>query len=361
MRATQYFSADYADARRRFREAAALAGLAVREYRNPVAAPGGLTLTTDTVRLGARDAERLLILMSGTHGVEGFCGSGLQVGLLSNGIAGECPKGVALLMIHVINPGGFAHTRRVTEGNVDLNRNFVDHTKPYPANPAYEELREAICPRQWNQRALAAANAILDAYAARHGVMELQTAISSGQFTDPAGLFYGGRAPTWSNLTLRRILAREGSAARHAAFVDLHTGLGPHGVGEIINNHMTGHPGFARAMDWYGPETTSTEYGNSASAPIIGDTTIAFDETLRRADVTGITLEFGTEPVNEIREALRADNWLYVHGKPDSAKGRAIRARLRRAFYPDTDTWRDLVWARTVEVTRTALRALAQS
>ena len=49
-------------------------------------------------------------------------------------------------MVHAINPHGFAWSRRVTEDNVDLNRNFVDHAQPYPSNPGYEELRAAICP-----------------------------------------------------------------------------------------------------------------------------------------------------------------------------------------------------------------------
>jgi hypothetical protein len=357
----QYFSADYAEARGKFRDAAAAAHVALVEYCNPASAPHGLTLATDTAWIGPRRVERVLVLLSGTHGVETNCGSGLQVGLLRSKIAAEIPDGLGLLMIHAINPGGFAWGRRVAENNVDLNRNFVDHSKPYPATPAYEMLREAICPREWTAAARAAADAVLEDYARRHGVMELQAAISSGQFVDPTGLFYGGHGATWSNITLRRILVRELPAARHVAFIDLHCGLGAHGMHEIINTHMSNHPGFARVMAWYGAEATSSEQGNSTSATILGDTTIALDETLPRADITGIALEFGTAPIGEIREVLRAENWLHFHGKLDSAQGRAIKAELRQAFYPDTDTWREMVWERMVDVTRRTLEALAQS
>jgi len=187
-----YFSGNYAQARRAFREAAASVGAALHTHHNPATGPGGIELSTETARLGAQDAERLLVVISGTHGVECFCGSGLQVGLLKSGLAAEMPRGTAILLIHAINPSGFAWVRRVTEDNVDLNRNFVDHARPHPVNAAYDELREAICPRDWIN-GQAAADATLEAFRQRHGIMALQSAISSGQYGDPEGVFYGGR------------------------------------------------------------------------------------------------------------------------------------------------------------------------
>jgi uncharacterized protein DUF2817 len=361
MSSSGFFSANYAEARDKFRDAARAAGAVLDSHHNPTAAPDGLALTTETARLGPRQAERLLIVMSGTHGVEGFCGSGLQVGLLRSGLLAERPAATALLMIHAINPSGFAWIRRVTEGNVDLNRNFVDHERAYPANLGYEQLREAVCPSDWSAKGRAAADAILDAYEAAHGAMALQTAISAGQFIDPIGLFYGGRAPTWSNRTLREILRREVAGTRHVAFIDLHSGLGPYGVGEIINNHECGHPGYGRVKDWFGAEATSSEEGSSTSAALIGTANIALDEAMPHAAVTGITLEYGTVPVRELLEALRADNWLHTRGRFDSAEGRAISARLRQVFYPDTGDWRAMIWERAVDVTRRALRGLSQS
>jgi hypothetical protein len=355
-----YFSGNYTQARRSFREAAESAGAALVSHHIPATGPGGIPLATDTARLGDLAAERLLIVMSGTHGVECFCGSGLQVGLLRSGLAAELPRGLALLLIHAINPSGFAWVRRVTESNVDLNRNFVDHSRPHPANPGYVELREAICPADW-LGGQAAADALLDAYARAHGAMALQSAISSGQYVDPEGVFYGGTEPTWSNRTLREILRREAGAVRHVAFIDLHTGLGPYGVGEVMNNHIPGHPGFDRVKAWFGTEATSTDDGNSSSAPLSGDTNAALDEELPRAAVTGITLEYGTEPLKAMFDALRADNWLHVHGKLDTPEGRAIKARIRQAFYPDKNDWRRMVWERAVEVTRRMADGLAQS
>jgi hypothetical protein len=361
MDVSENFAANFTEARGKFRDAAGAAGALVARNVNPAPGPEGATLSTETAWLGPRRAERLLILMSGTHGVEGFCGSGLQVGLLRGGIGGKLPAGTALLMIHALNPHGFAWVRRVTEGNVDLNRNFVDHARPYPDNPGYGLLKDAICPRQWTPAARAKADAILDAYGAAHGAMALQSAISTGQFVDPQGLFYGGHEPAWSNRTLRKILRAVARQTRHVALVDFHSGLGPRGVGEIINNHLSSHPGFGRVREWFGPEATTTEDGRSSSAVVTGDVTIGLDESLPRAAVTGVSLEFGTEPLQDVLDALRAENWLHFHGRPDSARGREIKNRLRRAFYPDSRQWRRQVWERAVDVVGRAQRALGQS
>ena len=355
-----YFSGNYTQARQAFRDAASDAGAATQTYHNPATGPGGISLSTETARLGRGESERLLIALSGTHGVECFCGSGLQVGLLRSGLGAEAARDTAILLIHAINPSGFAWVRRVNEDNVDLNRNFVDHGKPHPANAGYEELREAICPRDWiNGRTTA--DAVLDAYGQVHGMMALQSAISSGQYGDPAGVFYGGREPVWSNRTLREILRLEAGKARHIAFVDLHTGLGPYGTGEIMNNHHAAYPGFHRVKDWFGSEVTSDDEGSSSSAPVSGDTNVAVIEEAPRAAVTGITLEYGTMPVKPMFDSIRADNWLHIHGRLDSPEGRAIKAQIRQAFYPDKNDWRRMVWERWVDVVRRMAQGLAAS
>ncbi len=361
MQISDYFSVNYAAAREKFSHAAASA-LAIQEsYHNPAMGPDGLDLSTETAWLGPRNAERVLVIMSGTHGVETFCGSGIQVGLLNSGIAEEFAKDVGLLLIHAINPSGLAWIRRVSEGNIDLNRNFIDHDRTHPRNPGYEALRDAICPSEWSTAAREVADAALQAYGAKHGAMALQAAITTGQYVDEKGVFYGGLAPSWSNRIFHEILIRNASNARHVGFIDLHTGLGPYGVGEIISNHMPTHSGFARIKDWYGAEATSSEDGSSSSAPVAGDTNIGLDEALPRAAVSGVTLEYGTEPIRDMIDAVRGDNWLHAHGRLDSAQGRAIKARMRQAFYPDADDWRAMVWERAVDVTRRMVKGLSQS
>lgn len=361
MSVSMHFARDYSDARGKFLAAAQGAGATVASLQNPLRGPDLEKLFTDVAILGPADAERALVTISATHGVEGFCGSGCQTGWFAEGLARELPRGVALVAIHAINPHGFAWTRRVTEENVDLNRNFIDHTKPYPVNAGYEELKDAIAPADWSDAARAAAEQRLHDYGAKHGAMALQGAISAGQYSHPEGVFFGGHAPTWSNRTLLRILDRFCAGARHVATLDFHTGLGPYGHGEIIGGLPPDSPGFMAAQEWLSGEVTSAELGTSTSAVLSGVNVPAMAARLPRARFAGVALEYGVAPVPETLGALRADNWLHVHGDLNSAQARAIKAEMRRVFYGDEDRWKQTVWDRAVDVTRRLLNGLAGS
>ena len=360
MNASQYFRPTYAAAREAFRDAAAGRGLKIQSHRNPAKGAAGEELTTDVALIGAADAGRLMIVVSGTHGAEGFCGSGIQVGWLA--AADRLPADSAILLVHAINPYGFSHVRRVTEDNVDLNRNFVDHGNAKPANPGYDTLREAICPKDWTEESERKNLAILHAYAAQHGMDALENAIASGQYVDPQGVFYGGTQPTWSNRTLRDILAPFAATARQVAFIDLHTGIGPYGFGEIMSNHGARDPGDKIMRQWWGGEATYFDDGTSSSYYVAGDTNIAITQTLSKARIAGITLEYGTIPRKEdMMNAVRADNWLYVHGDLNSAQGRDIKAQIRDAFYQDKNDWKDMVVERGHYVMKRMLRCLGES
>ena len=141
-----YFSTDYIEARTKFLDAAKRAGARIEAYRNPNRGPEGGTLFTDTAWLGPMDAKRVLVTLSATHGVEGFCGSAVQSGSLASGLASDLPGDTALLSIHAINPYGMSHRWRCTVEIIDLNRNFRDFKEPVPGNPGYEHLADAIAP-----------------------------------------------------------------------------------------------------------------------------------------------------------------------------------------------------------------------
>ena len=355
------FPSSFAAGRGRFRNAASAVGAVLESYPNPEKGPDGEALSTDTAWLGPKDAGRLFFAMAGTHGAEGFCGSGIETGWLESGLFARLPADTAVLLVHAINPYGFAWVRRVNEDNIDLNRNFVDHRKPRPDNPGYRALREAICPEEWTPESEGRNRARFLAYAGEHGAMALQAAITQGQYIDDEGVFYGGEAASWSNRTMRAILAPHADHVRKIAFIDLHTGLGPYGYGEIISNHMGDDPGGARVRDWYGTEATSTDDGSSTSAVISGDTQIGLAESLPNAEATGITLEYGTLPLEDMLHAVRADNWVHVHGDLSSAQGKEIKAQIRAAFYPDKDDWKKMVFDRAVDVAERTMQGLTQS
>ena len=361
MNAEAYFSPTYAAARARFRAAAKAAGAETVSYQNPQRGPDGGDLSTDVARIGPKNAERLLIAMSSTHGAEGFCGSGIQTGWLEQGAFDKLPAGTAVLLVHAINPYGFAWVRRVNEDNVDLNRNFLDHGKTLPQNDGYKELRAFICPDEWSDESEAAVKKVFSDYVARHSRIDLQAAIMNGQYWDRHGVFYGGTGPTWSRRTLVEALSPYAATARHVAFVDLHTGLGPYGIGEIMSNDFGGTPGAARVRDWFGAEATMLDDGSSTSTAVTGDTQLGVVAALPDVTLTGITLEYGTVPVEAMIDSVRADNWLHVHGDLDSAKGRKIKSDIRYTFYPDEKKWKEMVIDRAVDVLGRTMKGLTQS
>lgn len=361
MAAGMYFSRTYREARQRFLDCAAAAGATLEARTHPLTGPEGEALSTELAWLGPDNAERVLVTMSATHGVEGFCGSGAQIGWLESGLYREQPAGTAHLMIHAINPHGFAWLRRVTEDNVDLNRNFVDHDAAYPVNPGYEALAGTLCPDEWDEKVIAETQKTLEAYAETHGRTALQSAIAGGQYSHPDGIFFGGHAPTWSRLVMEEVFADRLAQAKRVAVVDFHTGLGPHGHGERICDHLPGSAGLARANEWYQGDITSPALGTSSSIELHGANEVGMEKALAGRELTAIALEYGTIPTPEVRLALCADNWLHHHGDLSSPKGRAIKNQIRAAFYPDTAKWKQLVWERAVETLRCALAGLSQA
>ena len=353
------FSESYAEARAKFCAAAATAGGALRSWLNPRAkGPNGELLYLDTARFGPTDAANMLVMISSTHGVEGHCGSGAQIAWLRTGGAGKLPRDTGALLVHAINPYGFAWTRRVNEDNVDLNRNFVDHDKPYPKNEGYAAIADAILPRQWDDADRTESQRKLEAYAQQHGAFALQGAISSGQYTHPDGVFYGGQKPTWSNRTIRAVAREELGRARRVGVIDYHTGLGPFGHGELICAVSPGAKSFARSKAWYGDEMTSPEGGTSTSAVVSGAMMDCFAQELPDAEVTTVAIEYGTYAVTEVLGAVRADNWLHKRGDLASALGRELKADMKERFFPAGDKWREMVWQRADQTIGWTLKGL---
>ena len=356
--AVRYFSESYAEARARFLDAARAAGAAVNHREHPLKGPDGGQLATDVARLGPKDARFILGIGSGTHGVEGYCGSGIQTALLSEGFGRDLPPGTAILFIHAINPYGFAWNRRVNEDNVDLNRNFLDHSKPHPENPGYEELADVINPRDISPETMAESREKMKAYAEKHGHPAMQHALSAGQYTHPNGVQYGGCEPVWSNRTLRAIIREEMGTAERVIFVDIHTGLGARGAGEMICTDPETADTFKRMKAWWGPIVRSTVGGGSISSDVPGSIPVCFAEELAGREVTSGGLEFGTVPIREVTVALQADNWLHQNGGHKNPKAQDVAKMIRDAFYVDADDWKETVTAQTRDVCAAALKAL---
>ncbi|MBA2674641.1 M14 family metallopeptidase [Ramlibacter sp.] len=358
------FSASYAQAREKFLQAAASAGLQVESKPHPLPGRDGEQLAMDVARDGPPDAANLLVLSSACHGVEGYCGSGVQVAALADAEWREHARahGVAVLYLHALNPYGFSHIRRTTHENVDLNRNFHDFSKPLPANDAYRELHPLLLPAQWPPSD--DNTAAIDAYLAARGEAAYQAAVTGGQHEFPEGLFYGGSGPTWSNKAIREVLRAHGRRAARISWIDLHTGLGPAGLGERIYSGKNDAVSVARARKWWdgGGKTpvTSMFDGSSSAAVLTGLMGWCIYEECPQAQYTGIAMEYGTVPVLDTMQALRAEHWLNVHPEAPAEQARQIKQGLMDAFYVDTDAWRAQILAQARESMFQAVNGLAE-
>jgi hypothetical protein len=88
------FSKSYAEARQKFLSAAHSAGLQVESHIHPEKGRDGEELAMDVVREGPSNAKQVLLISSACHGVEGYCGSGVQIDALRSAewASGSCTK-----------------------------------------------------------------------------------------------------------------------------------------------------------------------------------------------------------------------------------------------------------------------------
>ena len=351
------FSASYAQARQRFLHLAKQRELAVSTHVLDAPGHAGETLAMDVVRDGPANASRVLLTTSGVHGVEGYCGSGVQYGLLSLGgaLLQDRPD-TAIVHVHAVNPFGFSQGRRVNEDNIDLNRNFVDFTHPLPDKPDYAALHSMLLPDQWPPTP--ANEAAMQSLLAEWGSRRAQLAVTGGQHSHADGLFYGGQRESWSNRVFRSVLRQATAQARQLAWIDIHTGLGPYGVGERIFASNDPHTSLARAKQWWGEGVTSVNTGSSTSIPMTGPIQMAVDTECPQVEYTGICLEFGTVPSNTMHQVLRAEQWLQLHPEAPVAQAKQIKADLLAAFYPDADDWRERVWAQSLQACQQAISGM---
>lgn len=359
------FSTSYYEAEQAFLGAVSASGLPARITALPYAGhgPADEALATQQVWIGDPEAQRVLVLLSAVHGVEGFCGSAIQQDLIRRLASGQItlPAGLAVLIVHAVNPWGFAWCRRVDEQGIDVNRNFVDFTRPLPDNAGYRELAQALVPTEADPSAeqLVRNEQQLMAYLQHHGQYDYELAVSGGQYEFADGLFYGGRDKSQARLNLERVLQHLDCGARDVAVIDLHTGLGPYGHGELICDHPLGSDGLATAQHWYGDAVTIPEGGDSCSVPKTGLVDYAFHEVMGPRSCY-VTLEFGTYPITELLRCLREDHRVRKPGQPslNLPDSERVREQLLKQFYPAEAQWQTLVLLRGRQVLQLACQGL---
>lgn len=330
----------YLESRNRFRDLAKSLGVEARTFVLDHEDGDGIGLSTDTVYLGPPDAQTIVVISSGTHGVEGYAGAACQFRFMETYPERFAHNGIGYLLVHAVNPWGYFHDRRVTREGVDLNRNFVAFPVPAPLLSGYGAYHHLLVSNfrplpagLWNEIRL------LSCALTRSRRKSAQAAITAGQYGYPDGLFFGGFAPTESRMVWEHIIHTYVHERRHAFLLDIHTGLGKPGVGELMSYLPPSSPDFQLMSAWFHGSLRSMANGDSVSAPLKGDLTAAFDRSVE-AQSFALGLEFGTRAPLVVLNAMRADQWYYNNADVLCEKHRKrVRQKMKNAFLPSDSRW----------------------
>ena len=348
------FSGSYDEARAKFLDAA---GPRVRSYAHP---EKGLFL--DVATLGDPGAARVFAVGCGTHGIEGYPGSAALTHWLRGGGAKRIPRDTAVVFFHAHNPWGFARRTRVTEENVDLNRNFIDFSKPLPRNPGYAEVHPMITPERWDDDTLAEVFRKLAAYKAKVGEQAFSDAFNGGQYSHADGIYYGGARAQWSNTAFRRAVTENLGHAKRAAFIDLHTGIGPRYEHIYLTFAAPGSVPYENARAWWGERAVNRAgVTHKALAAYSGLLVDAFAEMLPAAEVTTLVIEFGTLPREGVQRGSLLQRWLRFNGPRFPERAAALQQEYDEAFYPSEPRWREAALAQSLEFLERGVRGVSAS
>jgi hypothetical protein len=309
-------------------------------------------------RKGNPEARHVLVISSGTHGVEGFFGSAVQwsalTGLFSRA---TLPSHVAVVMVHANNPYGFAWSRRVNEQNVDQNRNFLLRGQEFSgAPPAYRELDGLLnprsSPRRWEPFLLLAAREVF-----KRGFPALKTAVATGQYEFPQGMFFGGHAPSKVQELWRAHAPAWFGKPERIVLVDLHTGLGKWGSYALCVDLPAEHPRVARLGREFGVRHVQGFDTKGVLYEIRGALGRWLEEIFPDTQCDTMLAEFGTYPTLRVISAMRFENRATHHAAERPGLVAKARAELREVFSPASPSWRRTVVARGVHIVEQGLAA----
>ncbi|EPJ53157.1 MAG: hypothetical protein OFPI_11520 [Osedax symbiont Rs2] len=321
----QLFSDDYFSARTRLLDACQKADLTVQTLLHPSITDQRGEVAIDVVRIGSETASKVIFISSGVHGTEGTVGSGVQLGLIEQLGQLRVSQDVAYVIIHAVNPVGYINLTRCNEDNIDLNRNFKDFRAPLMANPDYDSLRDALCSNYLDGDKRAVDDQKIQQYIDDHSMAALTEKVLKGQHSDAQGIFYGGICPSWSRLMIEQIVHQHAQHAQHVAIIDVHTGIGPRGVGLILRDKVR-----------------DSQQGDMA--PLAGVMCTVLDQLAAHQSKIKIILEFGTLSFDQVLCSLRDDNWLYRHPDASLAQRNTIKHHLKHALRVDEDDWYAAIW-----------------
>lgn len=348
-----YFHETYEDCRLAFRESAnrlVVQYEGVDVFMIPVAGKTDPDLTIDCCYIPAQaTTENLLILSSGVHGIEGFLGSAVQLMVMEEVLSPAHLKTTGIFFIHGMNPYGFKHLRRVTENNVDLNRNCaIDERLFDTENEGYRKLQGMLNPRgKANHRSLKNKHMhlVLLQKVLAESMLVVRQAVLQGQYDNPEGIIFGGQEVEPQIIAISPILKDKLKPYARILTIDLHTAWGRNGTMHLFSRPIEDvkiKTGMEALFAGY-----RIDWGDSKDFYTIGGGFADYVGAL----VSGKTyypmpFEFGTFDSQKTFGSLRSlhymilENQGFHYGYEDEKTEARIKKDFRELFFPSDEAWR---------------------
>jgi hypothetical protein len=331
----------------------------VELHRYSVDASADLSVTA--ALLHASRPKRLLVLVTGIHGVEGYTGAAVVRLLLSQLLLGTDAETTGLLIVHALNPYGFAHKLRVNRNNVDLNRNCAQLDADLMCNDdtAYAELASVLSPKRPARVGRAAQTQFalrMLRTRSRIGDKAVRQATLGGQYSDALGVFWGGDRVQPEIRFFQGLYERLAAQYPEVLLIDMHTGYGDRGQAYALFGR-TDTPSIAACTE-LGVQSTQ---GRELSYDVFGDLVQYCYGAAKRLQPTGVfdglALEVGTHGLSTLAQlqdlySVVLENQTRHHGLARAEHEAPVQRAFRELFFPSDSSWR-------AQVLRNCLRAVS--
>lgn len=294
----------------------------------------------------------LFILSSGTHGVEGYVGSAVQQMLMKEILEPSMQQKTGFLLIHGLNPYGFKFTRRVTENNVDFNRNCDINASIFTLkNAGYSKLYEMLNPQgKSDPRSLKNQFFMLSAVEKlmKESMQSLRQAVLQGQYEYPDGLYFGGKAFEPQLDTIGKIIKNKSIPYKVVFNIDLHTGYGERGVLHLFPNPAKNpdvKSGLEKIFEGY-----KIDWGDSKDFyTVTGQFSEYIGELMPEKLFMPMVFEYGSlnsqTTVGSIKSLhnMILENQGFHNGYKTTADSLEVKKTIMEMYNPSSEKWRSKI------------------
>ncbi|MCG1020374.1 M14 family metallopeptidase [Sutcliffiella horikoshii] len=296
--------------------------------------------------------EQVLFFTTGEHGIEGYAGAAVTHLFVDEYLKRIDPQTTGICLIHALNPWGMRNFRRVTENNIDLNRNYLYNPDSVPkdVNRNFAKAKDLFLPSGKVQHVKKEKTDLytqLTKASFKEGYSGISEAKGMGQFEFERGVYFGGKRPEESAKFLKSVQKRLLSTYSRVIHMDWHTALGP-------SNEITMVMSDTDSRDEEELKSLYPLKNIQKFSPekVKGDSTNHFHKIKKEEHpdtyLFSALFEFGTfgdDKEAELREftTILLENQLYWYGAEREEDRQWVLDEFKKMFYPEDREWRESV------------------